>query len=72
MRAENKNITSAKDIQEVIERVAAIKIAEKQLDDVDFTFREIQRIKEAILKAFQSMYHTRTVKEIKLPDAGGV
>jgi putative nucleotidyltransferase with HDIG domain len=72
MRAENKNITSAKDIQEVIDRVVAIKISEKQLDDVDFTFREMQRIKGAILKAFQSMYHTRTVKEIKLPDAGGV
>jgi putative nucleotidyltransferase with HDIG domain len=72
MRAEIKNITSAKDIQEVIERVVASKIAEKQLDDVDFSFREMQRIKGAILKAFQSMYHTRTVKEIKLPDARGV
>jgi putative nucleotidyltransferase with HDIG domain len=72
MRVEIKNVTSAKDIQEVIERVVASKIAAKQLDDVDFTFKEIQRIEGAILKAFQSMYHTRTVKEIKLPDAGGV
>jgi putative nucleotidyltransferase with HDIG domain len=72
MRSEIKNITSAKDIQEVIERVVAGKIAAKQMDDVDFTFREMRRIEGAIMKTFQSMYHTRTVKEIKLPDAGGI
>jgi putative nucleotidyltransferase with HDIG domain len=65
MRAESKNITTVKDIQEIIERVVATKIAGRQLDDVDFTFREIERVKAAMLKAFQSMYHTRTVKEIK-------
>ncbi|MDR1621595.1 MAG: HDIG domain-containing protein [Synergistaceae bacterium] len=65
MRAESKNISTVKDIREIIERVVATKITGKQLDEVDFTFREIDRIKSAMLKAFQSMYHTRTVKEIK-------
>jgi putative nucleotidyltransferase with HDIG domain len=65
MRAESRNITSVKDIQEVIERVIAIKIADRQFDDVDFTFREMERVKAALLRAFRSMYHTRVVKEIK-------
>ena len=65
LRAESKNIVTVMDIQQIIDRVIAVKIADKQLDDVDFTFREVTQIKTALLKAFQSMYHTRTVKEIK-------
>jgi len=65
VRAESKNISRISDIQEIIERVVNIKIAEKQLDDADFTLRELELIKTASLKALQSMYHTRTVKEIK-------
>ncbi|MDR1731364.1 MAG: HDIG domain-containing protein [Synergistaceae bacterium] len=65
MRAEGKKIQTILDIQEVIERVIALKQAEGQLDDVNLTFRELTRIKEALLRAFQSMYHTRRVKEIK-------
>jgi putative nucleotidyltransferase with HDIG domain len=65
MRAESRNISTVRDIQEIIDRVIATKIADKQFDDVGFTFKEIERIKAAMLKAFQSMYHTRIVKEIK-------
>ena len=65
MRAEGKNIKTVDDIREVIERVVDIKIADRQLDDVDFSFRDMTRIKAALLKAFRSMYHTRAVKEIK-------
>jgi putative nucleotidyltransferase with HDIG domain len=65
MRAESRNISTVQDIQEIIDRVVASKIVSRQLDEVDFTFREIERIKGAMLKAFQSMYHTRVVKEIK-------
>jgi len=65
MRAESKNISKISDIQEIIERVVNIKIAEKQLDDADFTLKELELIKSASLKALQSMYHTRNVKEIK-------
>ncbi|MDR1741397.1 MAG: HDIG domain-containing protein [Synergistaceae bacterium] len=65
MRAESGSIRSLKDIREVVERVIAAKLAENQFDDVDFTFSEMTIIKEALFKAFQSMYHTRVVKEIK-------
>jgi len=65
VRAESKHISKMADIQEIIERVINIKIAEKQLNDADFTLRELELIKSASLKALQSMYHSRTVKEIK-------
>ncbi|MDR2174526.1 MAG: HDIG domain-containing protein [Synergistaceae bacterium] len=65
MRAESAKILTVNDIGEVIERVVAVKIREKQLDGVDFTYKEMTLIKAALLKAFQSMYHTRIVKEIK-------
>jgi putative nucleotidyltransferase with HDIG domain len=65
VRTESKNISKISDIQEIIERVVSIKIAEKQLDDADFTLKELELIKAASLRALQSMYHTRTVKEIK-------
>jgi putative nucleotidyltransferase with HDIG domain len=65
MRAESAKILTVQDIQEVIERVVAVKLKEKQFDDVDFTYKEMTLIKSALLKAFQSMYHTRIVKEIK-------
>jgi putative nucleotidyltransferase with HDIG domain len=65
MRAESAKILTVNDIQEVIERVITMKIKEKQFDDVDFTYKETTLIKSALLKAFQSMYHTRIVKEIK-------
>jgi putative nucleotidyltransferase with HDIG domain len=65
MRAESKNIQSLTDAGEIIDRVIGLKLAEGQLDDVNFTFREMSCIKTALLRAFQSMYHTRKVKEIK-------
>jgi putative nucleotidyltransferase with HDIG domain len=65
VRSENKNISKITDIQEIIARVINVKSEEGQLYDADFTFRELELIKEASLKALRSMYHTRTVKEIK-------
>lgn len=65
VRSESKNISKAADIQEIIEQVISFKIQEKQLDDADFTFKELELIKAASFKALRSMYHTRTVKEIK-------
>jgi putative nucleotidyltransferase with HDIG domain len=65
VRSESKNISKVTDIQEIIERVVAIKTSERQLDDADFTFRELELIKAASLRTLRSMYHTRTAKEIK-------
>jgi len=65
VRSEIKIISTVADIQEIVERVVNIKINEKQFDEADFTFKELDLIKAASVRALQSMYHTRTVKEIK-------
>jgi putative nucleotidyltransferase with HDIG domain len=65
MRSSVQNISSAADIEKIIDRVFDMKLSEGQLDDVNFTFREIARIKEVMLKTFQSMYHTRKIKELQ-------
>jgi putative nucleotidyltransferase with HDIG domain len=65
IRAESGKIASMDDIKEIVERVVGLKIAEGQFDSADFTFSEITRVKAALLKAFQSMYHTRVVKQLE-------
>jgi putative nucleotidyltransferase with HDIG domain len=65
MRSSVQNISSAADVEKIIDRVFDMKLSEGQLDDVNFTFREIARIKEVMLKTFQSMYHTRKIKELQ-------
>ncbi|MFA7620564.1 MAG: HDIG domain-containing metalloprotein [Aminobacteriaceae bacterium] len=53
------------DVAETINRVVESKIAEGQLDDVDFTLRDLSVIKETLLSSLRTMYHTRKVKDIK-------
>jgi len=53
------------DVQDTIDRVIDSKIAEGQLDDVDFTLRDLSVIRETLLSALRTVYHTRKVKEIK-------
>jgi len=65
VRSEREIISTVADIQEIVERIVNIKISEKQFDEADFTFKELELIKAASARALQSMYHTRTVKEIK-------
>jgi len=65
VRSESKRISKGADLQEIIEMVINVKVSEKQLDDADFTFKELELIKAASLRSLLSMYHTRTVKEIK-------
>ena len=65
MRSSVQNISSAADIEKIIDRVFDMKLSEGQLDDVNFTFRDLARIKEVMLKTFQSMYHTRKIKELQ-------
>jgi putative nucleotidyltransferase with HDIG domain len=65
MRSSAKTISSVTDMEEVINHVFAMKLSEGQLDDVNFTFRDIAKIKEVVLKSFQSMYHTRKIKELQ-------
>ncbi len=65
VRADRKNITGIQDLEKVISGVVEAKVSEGQLDDVDFTMKELATIREALVYALQSMYHGRKVKEIK-------
>jgi putative nucleotidyltransferase with HDIG domain len=65
MRSSSQNISSAADIEKIIDHVFEMKLSEGQLDDVNFTFRDMAKIKEVMLKSFQSMYHTRKIKELQ-------
>ena len=57
--------TSVPDLEKTIEGVVESKMSEGQLDEVDFTIRDLAVIRQTLLLAFQSMYHTRKVKEIQ-------
>lgn len=65
VRAEMRPSTSVTDTMRTIERVMDGKIAEGQLDGVDFTLKDLAVLRETLLAAFQSMYHSRRIKEIK-------
>ena len=65
IRSSIQNISSVTDMERIINRVVEMKLSEGQLDDVNFTFRDITKIKEVMLKLFQSMYHTRKIKELQ-------
>ena len=49
-------------LKKVIDQVVGSKISEGQFDEVDFTLRDLTRIKESILSVLLSMYHTRMVR----------
>jgi len=65
VRAEMRASTSVPDLEKTIEGVVESKMSEGQLDEVDFTIRDLAVIRQTLLLAFQSMYHTRKVKEIQ-------
>jgi membrane-associated HD superfamily phosphohydrolase len=67
VRAEVKNISGVQDIDKIVSEVISSKVADGQLDEVDFTLRDLSTIKEALLSTLQSMYHTRKVREIRSP-----
>lgn len=67
VRAEVKNISGVQDIDKIVSEVISTKVADGQLDEVDFTLRDLSTIKEALLSTLQSMYHTRKVREIRPP-----
>ena len=49
-------------LKKVIDQVVGSKISEGQFDEVDFTLRDLTRIKESLLSVLLSMYHTRMVR----------
>ena len=66
VRAESRaGSESILDVRDTINRVIDSKITEGQLDDVDFTLRDLSVIRETLLSALRTVYHTRKVKEIQ-------
>ncbi|MBR1486912.1 MAG: HDIG domain-containing protein, partial [Synergistaceae bacterium] len=51
-------------IEKIITQVINSKINERQFDDVQLTFRDLDIIKGTLVSVLTSMYHTRTVKKI--------
>ena len=52
-------------IEKIVNQVVASKIAENQFDDVNFTQKDLARIKQTLISVLTSMYHTRKVKKIE-------
>ena len=65
VRAEMRSGADDPDLEKAIEGVVEAKMLDGQLEGIDFTLRDLAVIRSSLLYAFQSMYHTRKVKEIK-------
>ena len=52
-------------IEKIVNQVVASKINENQFDEVDFTQKDLARIKKTLVEVLTSMYHTRKVKKIE-------
>jgi membrane-associated HD superfamily phosphohydrolase len=53
------------DIEKLVNDVVNSKIMSGQFVDVDFTLKDINAIKNAMVDALMSMYHTREIKPLK-------
>lgn len=67
VRADIENINSMQDLEKVISGVIESKVVEGQMENVDFTLKELSEMKEVLLSTLQSMYHTRRVQKIPSP-----
>ena len=54
-------------IERIVNQVVASKINDNQFDDVNFTLKDLTRIKETLISVLTSMYHTRKVKKLESP-----
>ncbi len=59
IRADGKSVARMTDLDNTIHSVVESKIKEKQLENVDFTFRELELIKKSFGEVMRSMYHSR-------------
>lgn len=64
VRADTRNISTPQDIEEIIQNVIETKILEGQLENIDFTLKDLSKVREALLYTLQSMYHTRRVRNL--------
>jgi len=61
IRADSHTVSRITDLEETIHGVVENKIKEKQLENVDFTFRELEIIKKSFGEVMRSMYHSREI-----------
>ncbi|MBQ7221367.1 MAG: HDIG domain-containing protein [Synergistaceae bacterium] len=52
-------------IEKIVNQVVKSKIDDNQFDDVNFTQKDLARIKQTLISVLTSMYHTRKVKKIE-------
>lgn len=52
-------------IEKIVTQVMLSKINEHQFDNVNFTFKDLETIKETLISVLKSMYHTRKVKAVR-------
>ncbi len=64
VKSRNKPFESDGELSAFIRQVIQSKIESRQLNDADFTLREIAIIEAAFLNVFRSTYHSREVKDI--------
>jgi len=65
VKGSNKPLTTLRDLTLLVDAVVDSKIKDKQLENVDFTFKDISRIKASFIEILMSGYHTREVRDIK-------
>lgn len=61
----SEDVLNVVKLREIVEEVVESKIMSKQLEDVDFTLRDLAVIKEAFIDVLKSVYHTRRIKKIE-------
>ena len=64
IKARNKPFEDNREFSDFINQVIRSKIESNQLNDVDFTMKEMSLITEAFMEVFQATYHSREVKNI--------
>ncbi|MCD8163632.1 MAG: HDIG domain-containing protein [Synergistaceae bacterium] len=64
VKARNKTFENNRELSDFINQVIRSKIESNQLNDVDFTMKEMSLITEAFMEVFQATYHSREVKNI--------
>lgn len=65
LKARNKPFETEEEIRSIVESVVRSKIDEGQLDNAEFTLREMQIIKDTFTSVLVSIYHSREVSEIE-------
>ncbi|WP_279009599.1 HD family phosphohydrolase [Synergistes jonesii] len=65
VKGHNKPFADGKELSDFIIQVIRSKVEAQQLNDVDFTMREMSLVAEAFMEVLRSTYHSREVKNIE-------